>query len=294
MGLNQRNRFSRRDFLKTTAVGAGAGLFGWKARGASLAATRQAGGPRKKIPVGVQLYSVRALAAKDLPATLEAIGRMGYKGVEFAGYYGWESKPKELRKLLDANGLKCCGTHTGLDTVTGDKLRATAELHDLLGNTFLIVPSLVAVDAPTWLEMAKRFNEIAAKARELGMRVGYHAHAHDFRKLGDKTSWEIFFDNTAADVIMQLDTGNCLQGGGDPVAILKKYPGRSASVHVKEFGGPEAAVIGQGVVRWAEVFEICETTGGTEWYVVEHEVGSDPMGSIRGCLQGLRTMGRGL
>lgn len=294
MGLNQRNRFSRRDFLKTTAVGAGAGLFGWKARGASLAATRQAGGPRKKIPVGVQLYSVRALAAKDLPATLEAIGRMGYKGVEFAGYYGWESKPKELRKLLDANGLKCCGTHTGLDTVTGDKLRATAELHDVLGNTFLIVPSLVAVDAPTWLEMAKRFNEIAAKARELGMRVGYHAHAHDFRKLGDKTSWEIFFDNTAADVIMQLDTGNCLQGGGDPVAILKKYPGRSASVHVKEFGGPEAAVIGQGVVRWAEVFEICETTGGTEWYVVEHEVGSDPMGSIRGCLQGLRTMGRGL
>jgi len=294
MSVNQRNRYSRRDFLKAAAVGAGAGLFGWNARGASLAATRQAGGPRKKIPVGVQLYSVRDLAAKDLPATLEAIGKMGYKGVEFAGYYGWEDKPKELRQLLDANGLKCCGTHTGLDTVTGDALKATADLHASLGNTFLIVPSIVAVDAPTWLEMAKRFNEIAARAKALGMRVGYHAHAHDFHKLGDKTSWEIFFDNTASDVIMQLDTGNCMQGGGDPVAILKKYPGRSASVHVKEFGGPEAAVIGQGVVPWPQVFEVCETTGGTEWYVVEHEVGSDPMGSIRGCLQGLRKMGRGL
>ena len=286
-----RKHLSRRDFLKTATAGAGLVGFGSFGRPSWLAA---AAAPVKKIPVGVQLYSVRGEAAKDLPATLEAIGKMGYKGVEFAGYYGWEAKPRELRKLLDANGLKCCGTHTGLDTVTGEALKATAELHTILGNTFLIVPSLQVEGAPGWREMAKRFNEIAAKAKELGMRVGYHAHAGDFRKLGDTTSWEIFFDNTAADVIMQLDTGNCLQGGGDPVAILKKYPKRSASVHVKEFGGPEAAVIGQGDVRWAEVFEICESTGGTEWYVVEHEVGSDPMGSIRGCLQGLRTMGRGL
>ena len=286
--------FSRRDFIKTATVGAGAGLVGWKGRDALLAATRQAGGPRKKIPVGVQLYSVRDLAAKDLPAVLEAIGKMGYKGVEFAGYYGWEAKPKELRKLLDANGLKCCGTHTGLETVTGDNLKATAELHAILGNTFLIVPSLRVEGAPGWLEMAKRFDEIAAKAKEQGMRVGYHAHAGDFRKLGDTTSWEIFFDNTGPDVIMQNDTGNCLDGGGDPVAILKKYPGRSASVHVKEHGGPDAAVIGQGVVPWAEVFQVCETTAGTVWYVVEHEVGDDPMGNIRGCLEGLRKMGRGL
>jgi sugar phosphate isomerase/epimerase len=276
--------------MAAAAIGAGAGLVRLNGFGAPAL---EAAAPKKKIPGGVQLYSVREQAAKDLPAVLEAIGKMGYKGVEFAGYYGWESKPKELRQLLDANGLKCCGTHTGLETVTGDKLKATAELHATLGNSFLIVPSLVAADAAGWLDMAKRFNDIAAKAKELGMRVGYHAHAHDFHKLGDKTSWEIFFDNTSPDVIMQLDTGNCLQGGGDPVAILKKYPGRSASVHLKEYGGPEAAVIGQGVVAWNDVFQVCETTGGTVWYVVEHEVGADPMGSIKGCLDGLRKMGRG-
>jgi sugar phosphate isomerase/epimerase len=283
-------RFSRREFLKAAAVGTGAGLVRLGGLGAPVA---QAAAPKKKIPVGVQLYSVREQAAKDLPGVLEAIGKMGYKGVEFAGYYGWDAKPTELRKLLDANGLKCCGTHTGLDTVTGDKLKATAELHATLGNSFLIVPSLVATDAEGWLDMAGKFNDIAATAKELGMRVGYHAHAHDFRKLGDKTSWEIFFDNTAADVIMQIDTGNCLQGGGDPVAMLKRYPGRSASVHLKEFGGPENAVIGQGVIAWDEVFRICESTGGTAWYVVEHETGPDPMGNIRGCLEGLRKMGRG-
>ena len=291
MSHSERKSFSRRDFLMAAAaIGAGAGLVRLNGFGAPAL---EAAAPKKKIPVGVQLYSVREQAAKDLPAVLEAIGKMGYKGVEFAGYYGWESKPKELRKLLDSNGLKCCGTHTGLETVTGDRLKATAELHATLGNSFLIVPSIQAEGAQGWLDMAGKFNDIAAKAKELGMRVGYHAHAGDFRKFEGKTTWEIFFDNTAADVIMQLDTGNCLQGGGDPVAILKKYPGRSASVHVKEYGGPEAAVIGQGVVAWNDVFQVCETTAGTVWYIVEHEVGDDPMGSIKGCLDGLRKMGRG-
>jgi len=284
-------RFSRRDFIKVAAVGAGAGLVSLD----GLAAPGpQPGGPREMIPVGVQLYSVRDVAAQDFVGAIEAIAKMGYKGVEFAGYYGWDAKPKELRHLLDANGLKCCGTHTGLDTITGDNLKATAELHATLGNSFLIVPSLQAKDEQGWLDLAKTFNEIAPKAKALGMRVGYHAHAGDFRKLGEKTSWETFFDNTDADVVMQIDTGNCMSGGGDPVAILKKYPGRSATVHLKEFGGPEAAVIGQGVVRWPEVFEVCETTGGTTWYIVEHEVGADPVGNIRGCLEGLRKMGRGL
>jgi len=291
MSRHDQKRYTRRDFIKAAAVGAGAGLVSLDGL---RAAGRQPGTPKKKIPVGVQLYSVREAASKDLPAVLEAIGKMGYKGVEFAGYYGWDSKPKELRKLLDGNGLKCCGTHTGLETVTGENLKATAELHAILGNSFLIVPSLEATDAQDWLNLAKKFNEIAAKAKPLGMRVGYHAHAGDFRKLGDTTSWEIFFDNTSPDVIMQNDMGNCLSGGGDPVAILKKYPGRSASVHLKEYGGPETAVIGQGVIPWAEVFQVCETTGGTAWYIVEHEVGDDPMGSIKGCLEGLRKMGRGL
>jgi sugar phosphate isomerase/epimerase len=279
---------SRRDFLKTATAGAGLIGLGGLGRTAHLAAA-----PGKKIPVGVQLYSVREQAAKDLPGVLEAIGKMGYKGVEFAGYYGWDGKPKELRRLLDTNGLKCCGTHTDIETVTGDALKATAELHHILGNTFLIVPSLQAEGAAGWLDAAKRFNEIAAKAMALGMRVGYHAHAGDFQKFEGKTTWEIFFDNTVPDVIMQLDIGNCLQGGGDPIALLKKYPGRSSSVHLKEFGGPENAVIGQGVVPWKDVFQVCETTGGTSWYVVEHETGPDPIGNIRGCLDGLRKMGRG-
>jgi len=281
------SRISRRGVLKLGAAGAALWATGLR----SLAAVAEPA-KKKKIPIAVQLYSVRNDCGKDFEGTIKEIGKMGYEGVEFAGYYGWDKKAKDLRKLLDDNGLKCCGTHTGLNTIKGDALKATAELHKTLGNQFLIVPGMSAKDADGWLDLAKQFNEIAAKAKELGMRVGYHAHGGDFKKMGDKTCWEIFFDNTNADVVMQMDMGNCLGGGGDPYALLKKYPGRSATVHLKEHGGKGGAPVGEGTVNWKEVFEICETTGGTEWYVVEHESGSKPLEAIKACIDNLRKMGK--
>ena len=92
---------------------------------------------------------------------------------------------------------------------------------------------------------------------------------------------------------MQMDIGNCLEGGGDPYAILRKFPGRSATVHLKEHGGPPEAVVGEGEVDWKKVFAICEKTGGTEWYIVEHERGAgDPVENVKRCLENLRKMGK--
>ena len=246
---------------------------------------------KKKIPIAVQLYSVRNLLPVDFVGTIEGIGKMGYQGVEFAGYYGWDTRPKELRKLLDDNGLKCCGTHTHLPTLEGDQLKKTAELHTILGNKFLICPYLTAKDAAAWLDMAKKFNDISARAKELGMQVGYHSHQGDFKKFDGKTSWEIFFDNTVPEVIHQLDVGNTLDGGGDPLAMLKKYPGRTKSTHLKERGGPPQAALGEGTVDWKTMLETYETIGGTEWYIVEYEK-DNPMENIRRSLHYLHSMGR--
>ena len=88
------------------------------------------------IPIGLQLYSVREDAAKDLSGVLKRVAQMGYAGVEFAGYYG-HSAP-DVRKMLDDNGLKCCGTHTPLITLQGDALKHTVDLHKELGNKFEI------------------------------------------------------------------------------------------------------------------------------------------------------------
>ncbi|HLH78770.1 MAG TPA: sugar phosphate isomerase/epimerase, partial [Chthonomonas sp.] len=93
-----------------------------------------------KIPIGLQLYSVREQCAKDLPGVLKAVAQMGYEGVEFAGYHGYGAA--ELRKMLDDFGLKCCGAHVGIETLLGDELAKSIEFHKTLGNKFLIVPGL--------------------------------------------------------------------------------------------------------------------------------------------------------
>ena len=276
---------TRRDVMKTGAM-AGLALTGCRTF------SRRGDGPtRRRIPVGLQLYSVREAAPKDLPGVLAKLKEMGYDGVEFAGYY--DKKADELYRLLEASGLRCCGTHTGLGSLRGDALKATAEFNLTFGNPFLIVSSLPRQKtAQSWVDLAKEFNDIALKARELGVRVGYHAHAHDFHQTEGKVPWDLFFGNTSDDVIMQLDTGNCLGGGGDPVAVLKRYWGRSTTVHLKEHGGPPKAALGQGTVPWGEVLDLCETIGGTAWYIVEHESMPDSLDGVRACREGLRALGR--
>src|SRR6185436_4602378 len=123
---------SRREFLNTVAVTA--------VSASTLSTTLLAKDSPKKIPIGLQLYSVRQDCAKDLVGTIKAVAKMGYKGVEFAGYYGRDAKT--LRQLLDDSGLKCCGTHIGLETLLGDNLAKTVEFNQTLGNPFLIVASL--------------------------------------------------------------------------------------------------------------------------------------------------------
>lgn len=277
------NQISRRDALR---LGAAAGM------AAVLPSFAFAQPPTRKIPIALELYSVRNELAKDFVPVIEAVGKMGYQGVEFAGYHGWDKKPNELRKLLDDNGLKCCGTHTALPTLEGDNLKKTADLHHVLGNKFLICPSLSARSAQEWQDLAHKFNDISDRAKEYGMLVGYHSHAGDFRKYDGKTAWEIFFDNTKPQVVHQIDIGNTLDGGGDPIAMIRRYPGRTKTTHIKEHGGPPGAAIGEGTNDWRALFAAYETVGGTEWYIVEHETGSNPLQSVKTCLQNLHKMGR--
>lgn len=274
---------SRRDVLRFGALAAAS---------FALPAVARAEEPAKKIPIGLQLYSLRKELAQDFEPVIRRVGKMGYQGVEFAGYYGWDKRPAELRKLLDDSGLKCCGTHTALNTLVGDNLKRTVELHQVLGNTFLICPSLSAKDAAGWEDLARRFNDISQRLAESGMFTGYHSHAGDFKQYDGKTAWEIFFDNTRPQVIHQLDTGNTLDGGGDPLALIRQYPGRTKSTHIKEHGAPPDAPIGEGKIDWKTMFEAYESVGGTEWYIVEHETSHNPLKTVKECLDNLHKMGR--
>jgi len=250
-----------------------------------------------RIPIALQLYSIRKDCEQDLPGTLEAVARMGYEGVEFAGYYGRSAK--ELRAMLDGLGLAVVGTHTGLDTLLGDRLAETVEFNRTLGNRFLIVPGLPEErrnSHQAWLETARMFNEIAERLVEegKGMVTGYHNHHIEFIPMDGEFPWDTFFSNTRQDVVMQLDTGNAFHGGVDPIPFLERYPGRAVTVHLKEYSGTNPkAIIGEGEVRWDDVFRLCETVGGTEWYIVEQEsYAYPPLECVDRCLQALRAMGK--
>lgn len=248
-----------------------------------------------RIPIALQLYSVRHDCEKDLPRVIKAVAEMGYEGVEFAGYYGYSAK--ELRQLLDDHGLKVAGSHVPLESLLGDELKRTIEFNQILGNKYLVVPWMperMRPDRKGWLECAKLFNELAEAVKPHGMRVGYHNHHFEFERLDGELPWDIFFGNTREDVVMQLDTGNALRGGAQAAPILERYPGRALTVHLKEYSAVnEKALLGEGDVPWAEVFHLCETVGGTEWYIIEQETYPyEPLECARRCLEALRAMGK--
>src|SRR5947209_2574419 len=184
--MNPHTTISRRDFRRLTALAAAGATLGLN--------TLQGAQTGKKIPFGVQLYSLRDQCKTDLPGMIKVVADTGFKGVEFAGYYGRSAK--ELRKMLDDNGIVACGTHTPYETVIGDKLNETIEFNKTIGNKFLIVPSMNARTKQDWLGKAKLFNEIADKLKPEGLFVGYHAHAPDFKNIEGETPWDIFFGNT--------------------------------------------------------------------------------------------------
>jgi len=285
---------SRRGFFATSAAAAAilaSGADGAAREQKKRTPTRTIS--RRRIPVGLQLYSVRADCGRDLPGTIAAVAKMGYKGVEFAGYYGRTAK--QLRKMLDDNGLLCCGTHTGLDTLLGDNLAGTIEFNKTLGNKYLVVPGLPGKYTGShraWLETAKLFNELAEKVKPQGMLVGYHNHSAEFKAIDGKLPWDTFCENTRKDVIMQLDVGNAMHGGADPLPYIYIYPERAITVHVKEFSKTnKKALVGEGDVNWKAFFALCRAVGGTEWYIVEQEsYAYPPLECVGRCLRNLRKM----
>ncbi|MHB8974544.1 MAG: sugar phosphate isomerase/epimerase family protein [Pirellulaceae bacterium] len=274
------NKISRRNLLKFTAAGAVvAGLPRLRAWAHAANAARPG--------IALQLYSIRDDCAKDFDRALEAVAKMGFEAVEFAGYHSYAGNAKGLRKRLDTLGLKVAGTHIGTDQLAADSLPKTIEFHKTLGCKYLIVPGDGRfVDPVKSKELADIFNRAAVELKKVGMFTGYHNHTGEFQKDGDKSYWELFAERTTADVVLQQDVGWTVAAGVDPVAMVRKYPGRSQIIHCKPtvVGDKGKAYIGQDAVPWAAVFQACEEVGGTLWYTVEQETYPDGKSALE-CTQ---------
>jgi sugar phosphate isomerase/epimerase len=254
---------NRREFIKS---GLGCALGMTLSRMNSPAAS-----PEKTISLGFQLYTVRGEFSRNVPATLKTLGELGYAGVEFWGYGGTPNvyqqySAAELRKLLDEHGLKCCGMHLDLKALAKENLNRTIENNQTLGSAFLnVAAAKEKMGSETSIgELAVILNQTAAECQTHKMSAGYHAHPFDFVKIDGRFAWERLFSRTKPEVNMQMDVGNCLAGNGDPIAMLKKFPGRTHTIHIKEH---EEKTFESDFYK--EVFRLCETTSATQWYIVE-------------------------
>ena len=215
--MDDRHSLTRRSFLGI----AGTLPFAWTL-GRALPAWAVA-----RIPVALQLYSVRNDCKENFDAALEKVAAMGFEGVEFAGYYNYAANAAGLAARLKALNLKAAGTHVRMDALRGDALKATIDFHQGIGCRFLVVPGDPAFTDPEKSKaLADEMNAIAATLKPLGMATGYHNHVNEFKKDGDKTFWDLFAERTSKDIILQQDCGWTMAAGYDPAEYIRKYPGR--------------------------------------------------------------------
>jgi sugar phosphate isomerase/epimerase len=249
-----------------------------------------------KIPVGLEMYSVRDALDKDPIGTVRAVAEMGYQGLEFyAPYFAWTpAQAKDMRKLLDDLRIRCFSTHNDSDFFSGDKLQHARDINLILGSKYLVMASSHAKPGPDgWREVADTLNAAAEKVEADGLRVGYHNHQPEFILTNGVRPMEILAKNTKPSVMLQLDVGTCIEARADPVAWIKANPGRIRSMHCKDWS-PDAAkkysvLFGEGVADWKSLFHAAENGGGIEYYLVEQE-GSrfSELETARKCLQGFR------
>jgi sugar phosphate isomerase/epimerase len=234
----------------------------------------------RKIPVGIELYSVRGELMKDLPGTVTAVAKMGYQVVEFySPYMNWTpEQAKEVRTLLDDLGIKCLSTHNSEQSITSN-LQKAIDLNQTIGSKAIIIaspPKVSGVDG--WKSFAATLTSAAEKLRPSGMVTGFHNHATEWRPAGEGTTeraMDVIAANTPKDVVLQLDCGTCVEAGADPVAWIKANPGRIKSLHLKDWGAGEGrgynVAFGEGDVPWKDLLDAAEAVGGVEYYLIEQE-----------------------
>jgi len=251
-----------------------------------------------KIPVGLELYSVREALKTDLEGTVRAVAKMGYECVEFyAPYQDWsEAQTKQMRKLMDDLGIKCYSTHNNEKHLSAENIAQTRDRNLILGCEYVVIAwSDPQATLDKWKAVADELNGAADKLAPSGLKMGYHNHDAEWKPVDGQRPMDIIAKNTRPTVMLQLDVGTCLEAGADPVAWIKANPGRIRSIHCKDWSKDPAVgyktLFGEGIADWKNIFAAAESVGGVEYYLIEQEGSRFPeMETASKCLQAYRAM----
>jgi sugar phosphate isomerase/epimerase len=222
----------------------------------------------KRIPIGLQQTAVGRNIQQDLTGTLRSVAGMGYDSIEFSAntFMAWTpEKAKEVRALLNDIHLRCRSTHNEMVSFLGDGLSKSLELNQILG-----CDTLVSVRGPAgtptladWKRFSDQLSQAAGRIRAAGMTLGFHNHEIEFKPVEGTRPMNILAANKDI-AAFHLNIGLCLRGGGDPIAFMKRCPGRIQSLLVQDY---------QGQARWKEIFAAAEGAGGLEFYLLQRTDG---------------------
>ena len=180
---------------------------------------------------GIQMYSVRDVAKEDLRKALKTVAELGYRYVEFAGFF--DHPAEDVKTWLDEYGLICSGTHTGLDQLTPDRIDATIAYHKAIGCDNLIVPSAKWRPEDVLEANLALLNEAQKKLAAAGIALGYHNHSKEFfpNPCGKVMEEELLARTT---VELEVDTFWAFNAGLDPVEFLEAHKDRIRVIHLKD------------------------------------------------------------
>ncbi len=275
----------RRDFLQ--------GLLPLAALAAMPAARGSAapGGPapaRRLGTLGLQLFTLRDMAAKDLDGALAAIAGAGYREVELLGFMrNFGHEPREVRALLDAHGLKAPSTHVSAGHIAAG-LEGHIERAQAMGHEYLVVASFAPDECETlddYKAWADVFNRVGATLRRHGMWLSFHNHADDLRPIDGQVPYDVFLERTDPGVVRhEFDVGNLVAASRDPMEYLRRYGARYRLFHVKDpvaAGSGDDTVVGQGMMDWKRFFAAMGEVADRHFFVEQERHGPDPLDEIR-------------
>ncbi len=261
---------------------------------------------------GVQLYTLRSLMARDVEGTLAEVAQMGYREVEFAGYFG--RSPPAIRAALDAEGLAAPAVHLSLDELRSSFGPAASAAGEI-GHRYLVLPYLSPAERPGssassepssgrvggerraarllldgYRRLAEEMNHFGERSREAGLRFAYHNHDFELERAGDTCPLDILIENTDPDLVsFEVDLFWLVHGGGDPFDYFQRYPGRFELCHVKDRTADGDMVdVGAGDIDFEAIFER-SSQAGLVHYFVEHDAPADPLASVRASLEHLES-----
>ena len=250
----------------------------------SCSRAMSAGASRQLSRIGIQLYTVRSLMAKDVDGTLARLAEIGYGEVEFAGYFN--RSPAQIRAVLATNRLASPSTHVQIPA-DDDAWSRTLDVAREVGHEWVVIAYVdesLRRTPDVWARFADRFNVLAAKAKDRGLRFAYHNHDFEFVRVGDRTGYDVLLSRTdPALVDFEMDLYWVTKAGADPLDLFSRYPHRFPLLHAKDATAAPAramADVGSGTIEFAQMFGHAEQSGMQHVYV-ERDDAPDPLASAR-------------